>query len=110
MSSARSWGASPTSCSPRAAVRAIALAEGGTATVMATAGRGARKVFPPGTARPATGSVLDQVLEGRTVYREDLGERRFPEDDLLLDLGLRSELVAPLLLGARAIGMISVSR
>jgi signal transduction histidine kinase len=89
---------------------AIVLAEGGTATVMATAGRGARKVFPPGTARPATGSVLDQVLEGRTIYREDLGERRFPEDDLLLDLGLRSELVAPLLLGARTIGMISVSR
>ena len=89
---------------------AIVLAEGGTATVMATAGRGARKVFPPGTTRPATGSVLDQVLEGRTVYREDLGERRFPEDDLLLELGLRSELVAPLLLGARTIGMISVSR
>jgi signal transduction histidine kinase len=89
---------------------AIVLAEGGTATVMATAGRGAGTVFPPVSARPATGSVLDQVLEGRTVYREDLGERRFPEDDVLLDLGLRSELVAPLLLGARTIGMISVSR
>jgi signal transduction histidine kinase len=89
---------------------AIVLAEGGTATVMATAGRGARSVFPPGTARPATGSVLDAVMMGRAVYREDLAERRFPEDDVLLDLGLRSELVAPLLLGARAIGMISVSR
>jgi signal transduction histidine kinase len=89
---------------------AIVLAEGGTATVMATAGRGARRVFPPGTARPATGSVLDEVLEGRSVYREDLSEQRFPEDDLLLELGLRSELVAPLLLGARTIGMISVSR
>jgi signal transduction histidine kinase len=89
---------------------AIVLAEEGTATVMATAGRGARRVFPPGTARPATGSVLDEVLGGRTVYREDLSERRYPEDDLLLELGLQSELVAPLLLGARTIGMISVSR
>jgi signal transduction histidine kinase len=89
---------------------AIVLAEEGTAAVMATAGRGSKRVFPPGTTRPAVGSVLEEVLDGRAVYRADLEERRYPEDEMLLELGLRSELVAPLLLGARAIGMISVSR
>ncbi len=89
---------------------AIVLAEEGTATTIATAGRGAKRVFPPGTSRPATGSVLEEVLRGRAVYRADLQEHRYPEDETLLELGLRSELVAPLLLGARAIGMISVAR
>jgi signal transduction histidine kinase len=89
---------------------AIVLAEEGAAAVMATSGRGSKRVFPPGTTRPVVGSVLDEVLQGRAVYRADLEERRYPEDEILLELGLRSELVAPLLLGARAVGMISVSR
>jgi signal transduction histidine kinase len=89
---------------------AIVLAEEGSASTIATAGRGSKRVFPAGTTRPAEGSVLDEVLRGRAVYRGDLREHRYPEDELLLELGLRSELVAPLLLGARAIGMISVSR
>ena len=89
---------------------AIVLADEGTAAVMATAGRGSKRVFPPGTTRPAAGSVLEAVLQGRAVYREDLEERSYPEDEALLELGLRSELVAPLLLGARAIGMLSVAR
>jgi signal transduction histidine kinase len=89
---------------------AIVLAEDGAAAVMATSGRGSKQVFPPGTTRGVVGSVLEEVLQGRAVYRADLEERRYPEDEMLLELGLRSELVAPLLLGARAIGMISVSR
>ena len=89
---------------------AIVLAEEGTASTMATAGRGSKRVFPPGTSLPAAGSVLEEVLHGRAVYREDLQERRYPEDETLVELGLRSELVAPLLLGARAIGMLSVAR
>jgi K+-sensing histidine kinase KdpD len=89
---------------------AIVLAEGGTAQVMATAGRGSRKVFPAGTSRPATGSVLERVLDGHTVYREDLEEHLYPEDEALLELGLRSELIAPLQLGARAMGMLAISR
>ena len=89
---------------------AIVLVEGDTATTMATAGRGANEVFPPGNAGPLAGSVLGQVLEGRIVVRRDLEEREFPEDELLLALGLRSELVAPLQLGARTIGMLSLSR
>ncbi len=89
---------------------AIVLVDGDTATTMATAGRGANEIFPPGSAGPLGGSVLEQALEGRIVVRRDLEEREFEEDELLLGLGLRSEVVAPLLLGARTIGMLSVSR
>jgi signal transduction histidine kinase len=89
---------------------AIVLVEGETATTMATAGHGADEVFPPGHAGPIEGSVLARALEGQVVVRRDLSEREFPEDERLLALGLRSELVTPLLLGARAIGMLSLSR
>ena len=89
---------------------AIVLVEGDTATTMATAGRGADEVFPPGNADPIAGSLLERVLEGKIVVRGDLTERDSPADGQLLALGLRSELVAPLLLGARPIGMLSLSR
>jgi signal transduction histidine kinase len=89
---------------------AIVLVEGDTATTMATAGLGADEVFPPGNAGPIEGSVLARVLDGHLLVRRDLAEQQFPEDDLLYGLGLRSELVSPLLLGARAIGMLSLSR
>jgi len=89
---------------------AIVLVDGDTATTMATAGQGAHDIFPPGNTGPLAGSVLEQVLEGQIVVRRDLEEREFPEDELLLGLGLRCEVVAPLLLGARTIGMLSVSR
>jgi signal transduction histidine kinase len=89
---------------------AIVLVENDTATTMATAGRGADEVFPPGNVGPIEGSVLARVVDGHFVLRRDLEEREFPEDELLLGLGLRSELVSPLLLGARTIGMLSLSR
>jgi signal transduction histidine kinase len=89
---------------------AIVLVEGDTAQTMATAGRGASTVFPPGTVGPLRGSVLERVLDRGLVVRRDLAETAYPADGQLLELGLRSELVAPLMLGARPIGMISVSR
>jgi signal transduction histidine kinase len=89
---------------------AIVLVEGDTATTMATAGRGAGDVFPPGHADPIAGSLLERVLDGKIVVRRDLTERDSPADEQLLALGLRSELVTPLLLGARPIGMLSLSR
>jgi two-component system sensor histidine kinase KdpD len=49
-------------------------------------------------------------LDGRIVVRRDLTEREYPADEQLLALGLHSELVSPLLLGARTIGMLSLSR
>jgi signal transduction histidine kinase len=89
---------------------AIVLVEGETATTMATAGVGATEIFPPGNAGPIKGSVLERVLDGHIVVRHDLTEREYPEDELLLALGLRSELVTPLLVGARPIGMLTLSR
>jgi signal transduction histidine kinase len=89
---------------------AIVLVESDTATTMATAGRGANEVFPPGNTDPIEGSLLERVLEGKMVVRRDLAERDSPADEQLLALGLRSELVTPLLLGARTIGMLSLSR
>jgi signal transduction histidine kinase len=89
---------------------AIVLVEGETATTMATAGQGAQEIFPPGNSDPIEGSVLERVLDGRLVVRRDLTEQEYPADEQLLALGLRSELVTPLLLGARTIGMLSLSR
>jgi signal transduction histidine kinase len=89
---------------------AIVLVEGDTATTMATAGRGATDIFPPGNSDPIEGSLLERVLEGKLVVRRDLTQKDYPADEQLLALGLRSELVAPLLLGARTIGMLSLSR
>jgi signal transduction histidine kinase len=89
---------------------AIVLVEDNEARTMATAGRGADVVFPPGSTDPVSETVMPEVMAGTTVYRHDLEERRFPADERLLSLGLRSEVVSPLVLGGRPIGMISVSR
>jgi signal transduction histidine kinase len=90
---------------------ALVLVEGDDiARTIATAGRGANEVFPPGSTGPLHGSVLDRVLAGEVVVRADLAETKYPEDRHLVDLGLHSELIAPLLVGAQPIGMISLSR
>jgi len=89
---------------------AIVLVENDEARTIATAGRGADTVYPPGSVGPIAGTVLERVLGGEVVVRQDLEEHAYPEDSHLLDLGLRSELLAPLLIGARPIGMISLSR
>ncbi|HEY5059419.1 MAG TPA: ATP-binding protein [Gaiellaceae bacterium] len=89
---------------------AIVLVDDESATTIATAGRGARDLFPPGSVGPLRGSVLERVLDGQIVVRRDLAEAAFPEDERLVELGLRSELVTPLLVGSRPIGMLSLSR
>jgi signal transduction histidine kinase len=89
---------------------AIVLVEDDTANTMATAGLGATEVFPPGNADPIKGSLLERILDGKLLVRRDLAEREYPADEQLIALGLRSELVAPLMLGARTIGMLSLSR
>src|SRR3954466_8659729 len=82
---------------------AIVLVEGDRARTIATAGRGAQDVFPPGSSGPIHGSVLERVLKGEVVVREDMGAEDYPEDRHLVELGIRSELLAPLLIGARPI-------
>jgi signal transduction histidine kinase len=88
----------------------IVLVEGGRAEVMAVAGRGTDTVFPPGSARPVRGSVLEEVLEGRLVYRPAMEPGRYPEEEDLLALGLQSRLLAPLPVGPRTIGMLGLVR
>jgi signal transduction histidine kinase len=90
---------------------AIVLAEAGSARVMAAAGKGSDDVFPPGSRGPVEGSILAVVLrDGQPIYREDLAEPRYPEENDLAALGLRSRVAAPLLAGSRPIGMLSLVR
>jgi signal transduction histidine kinase len=89
---------------------AVVLVEGDRLEVLATAGEGARKVFPPGTSRPIDGSIFETVSAGRTVYRRDMLDKLHPEETALLGLGLRSRLTAPLLVGSTAVGLISFVR
>jgi signal transduction histidine kinase len=90
---------------------AIVLADDGTARVMAAAGAGADTVFPIGTRREVAGSVLEDVLaRAQPIYRRDMQDVAYPEEHQFSELGLRCRLAAPLLVGARAIGMISIVR
>jgi signal transduction histidine kinase len=88
----------------------IVLVDGGRSQVMITAGAGAETTFPPGSSRPVEGSLLEEILEGKTVMRDDMDPPRYPEEREFVALGLRSRVAAPLLVGARAIGMLAVVR
>src|SRR2546426_9399653 len=88
----------------------IVLVEGGRAEVMAVAGRGTDTVFPPGSARPVKGSVLEEVLEGKLIYRPTMQADGYPEEEGLLALGLHSRVLAPLQVGPRPIGMLGLVR
>nr|MBA2331161.1 HAMP domain-containing histidine kinase [Actinomycetota bacterium] len=88
----------------------VLLLEGESARVMATAGASSAPGFAPGAQIEVAGSILEHVIEGRTVYRDDLAEPRYPDEEALVDLGLRSRVVAPLQLGTRTIGALTVSR
>jgi signal transduction histidine kinase len=89
---------------------AIVLADQGHMHVMATAGIGHGEVLAPGTTMPQ-GALIEEVMRtGETVYRRDLAEVLYPEEKELVGLGLRSRIVAPLLLGARPIGILAILR
>jgi signal transduction histidine kinase len=92
---------------------AILLVDGdNSARVIATAGNQAEEVLPPGTEVTVERSILaDVVGSGRTVYRRDLTDVTYEEEPTLRDeLGLRCRVAAPLVVGARAVGMISLGR
>jgi signal transduction histidine kinase len=91
---------------------AIVLVDGvDSARVIATAGAQADEVLPPGTEVPVERSILaDVVGTGRTVYRRDLTGDTYDEEATLRDLGLGCRVAAPLVVGARAVGMISLGR
>jgi signal transduction histidine kinase len=90
---------------------AIVLAEGGVARVLATSGARADEVMPPGTQLELENNVLaDIVATGHTIYRSDMTTPAFAEESRLVEVGVRSRVVAPLVVGARTFGVISVGR
>jgi signal transduction histidine kinase len=90
---------------------AIVLAEDDNARIIATAGEQADGVMATGAEfSPQNSLISDVVARGQTVYRPDMAQPEYFEEERLLALGLRSRVAAPLLVGARAIGLISLSR
>jgi signal transduction histidine kinase len=90
---------------------AIVLAEDGVARVIAVSGAHADEVMPVGTQLGLERNLLAEVIErGHTVYRRDLAEPRYAEEPSLLEVGVRSRVVAPLLAGTRGVGVVSVGR
>ena len=90
---------------------AIVLAEEGVARVIATAGSRADEVMPPGTQLSLEDNVLAEVVAtGQTIYRRDIATPEYAEETSLLAVGLRSRVLAPLLVGVRPIGLISIGR
>jgi signal transduction histidine kinase len=90
---------------------AIILAEDGLAFVVATAGAGSETVFPSGSHEQLEGTLLEDALRSaQPIYRRELDGGRYPEEQAFIELGLGSRLVAPLLTGARSIGMLALLR
>src|SRR5262249_44168736 len=89
---------------------AVILREGDRLEVLATAGEGADEIFPPGTTRPTSGSIFEAVSARGTVYRADMDDRAYLEEEDLLRLGLRSRLVAPLAVAGEPLGLIAFVR
>ena len=89
---------------------AIILGEGTTMRVIAASGLGVEEWLPPGTVLPPGALVEEVISNAQTVYRRDMADVRHPEEEDLVHAGLRCRLVAPLLIGARATGMLSVLR
>jgi two-component system, OmpR family, sensor kinase len=90
---------------------AIVLAEEGAARVIATSGLHANEVMPPGTVLTLEGNLLAEVVsKGQTIVRRDLDLAEYAEEPRLRALGIRSRVVAPLGVGGRTIGLISVGR
>ncbi|HEX5449080.1 MAG TPA: ATP-binding protein [Gaiellaceae bacterium] len=91
---------------------AIVLVEDGTSRVIATSGTAAEEIGPPGFVAPLEHNLLADLVEsGQTAYRRDMVPPQYDEETWLVDeIGIRCRVVAPLLIGARVIGMISVGR
>jgi signal transduction histidine kinase len=90
---------------------AIVLAEGEVSRVIATAGASADAIEPPGSESSLENNLVAEIVaHGQTVYRADMSQRQYAEEAWLLDVGIHSRVAAPLLMGARAIGLISVGR
>jgi signal transduction histidine kinase len=90
---------------------AIVLVEGDQSRVIAAAGAHAEDVEPPGATSTMERNLLaDLVAGGQTIYRRDMSRPEYAEEEWMVRIGLRCRVAAPLLVGARVIGMLSLSR
>ena len=91
---------------------ALVLVTSGRAEVVANVGAAGDTLYPAGSDEPIEGSPLEDLLAGGSpVVVDDMLERpRYREDAELARVGLRSRAAAPLAVGGRLLGMISVSR
>ena len=90
---------------------AMVLVEGDQSRVIAAAGAHAEDVEPPGATSTLQRNLLaDLVRGGQTIYRGDIDPPEYVEEEWMLRIGLRCRVAAPLLGGARVIGMLSLSR
>jgi signal transduction histidine kinase len=79
--------------------------------VIAAAGAHAEDVEPPGATSTLQRNLLaDIVAGGQTVYRRDMRPPQYAEEEWMVRIGLRCRVASPLLVGARTIGMLSLSR
>jgi signal transduction histidine kinase len=90
---------------------AIVLGEDGRARIIATAGQEAGGPMSAGAEFSSENSLISDVVKhGQTVYRRDMEPPAYVEEEQLVKIGLRSRVAAPLLAGARPIGLLSLSR
>jgi signal transduction histidine kinase len=89
---------------------AVVLADGDEVEVLAAAGTGADTTLSPQSRRPIAGSIAEATLRGEVIYRGDISDPVDADERALLELGLLSRLTVPLLVGARSIGYMSLTR
>ena len=88
----------------------IVLVAGDGFETIAVAGRRRREVYPVGSRLPLPPDVVERVLRGETIVRDDMADSTYAHERVLVEAGLRSRVSAPLVVGARTIGMLSLSR
>jgi signal transduction histidine kinase len=90
---------------------AVVLYEDGVARMIATSSGLDDGGLAPGTEWDIENTLFAEVIGGaQTIYREDMAVPRYVDEPHLVELGLHSRVAAPLLVGARAIGHVAVSR
>jgi signal transduction histidine kinase len=91
---------------------ALVLANRDRADIIANVGAAEDTLFPAGSSQPVAGSVVEDLLAGApsVVVADMRDDPQYPEDQALAGVGLRSRAVAPLSVGGRVLGMISISR
>jgi signal transduction histidine kinase len=89
----------------------ILLTEDGSAQVIANAGQHVDDIYPRGSYLELPGTLIAEIVEtGQTAYREDMSETRYAEERSLVAAGMRARAAAPLLVGTRPIGVLSLLR